>query len=593
MVQCPVKGCNCSTFLAGFDPNICTICNHPHKMRGPVQPQYMTTVQTAPPTRPQSMVIPSYNNTPQSNPNTGPIVQQPLNSRRAPVRQDSQGSNPPPQNPLNRRFSTTIEPAKTAYSSPQITTPPTRPQTNPEIPPPRPSVPAPREIPDLPNVPVPRSTPINPPSTNTISNTNPIPNVPNPPMQRTLSGTGIKPPVDGSQSITKGIASKLTGLFGGPKKEQPIVISGPTDFKRTAGAQLTNDGEVQEVHPEIIKLLNTLDLALKKQGKRGLTKREADAIIKGGVFQIASDGKLQISQQGRTLLAAIANPTANPPSELDQPKTQPPRKPTPASSGSSNEITSERSSPTPAPSKESVAKLAAQLSNKQPSPQNAPKAAPRGSPSGRGTARPRPATPGTPTMEMKRLQAEVKTLRQVLENETAARKSVELQLTSEKASFDQRNESLSLRLEELSSQLKDQEAIIQQYELRVQTQTQTIQNYSAKHQEFSALHQRYEEQAQRRESEMKVLLEELHKERSARIQLEQNNSTLNSQFGVLKDELSRAELDRDAISNELSQTRSRNELQIQKISQFTESQLQQLKTRIQQEELSNAAAQQK
>merc|ERR1711943_172762 len=53
--------------------------------------------------------------------------------------------------------------------------------------------------------------------------------------------------------------------------------------------------ELNVKDPQVIRFFNSLDQALKKSRKRGLTKREAEKFLKGGLLTFDSEGKLKVN----------------------------------------------------------------------------------------------------------------------------------------------------------------------------------------------------------------------------------------------------------------------------------------------------------
>ena len=299
--------------------------------------------------------------------------------------------------------------------------------------------------------------------------------------------------------------------------------------------------ELNVKDPQVIRFFNSLDQALKKSRKRGLTKREAEKFLKGGLLTFDSEGKLKVN------LGVLNGSQTSVPTPMNESKA--PIQPLKRTSVSSHPLQSKQ----PVPTKQN---------------------------------------PLPPPSQGGRHKAEIMALREALEKEKAARKEAEFRNeNSDKGLFDRRNQALQMRIKDLESRVNERESHIKDLEKKLQLQENTLKTAQVRNEDVEVYKSKIDENLNKKKLKLNQLREEVQKERADRVEYENQVNNLQIQLKEIQAQLERKNRDKLNTDDNIKKEKENFEKQIKQIQQFSEKQIQELKQRLEKEEILRMDAQ--
>ena len=309
-------------------------------------------------------------------------------------------------------------------------------------------------------------------------------------------------------------------------RQQTLPILPPRPAKAAAPTRPLEDGRIKPDDPRLPPFFHEFDLYFKQaRNGRGLTKRESNRLLESGVLRI-KNGQIEIDTEA---LMAMNRPSSSPTAQA----------------------------PPPVGSATSRPRLKVPGASVRP-------AAP--------IATPQRVLGGMPNSQ--RLQAENKALRSALEQEKAARKAAEFRNESS-SHFERRTEALQNRVNELDNRIAENNATRAELESKCRFLEDSILDLEARSKDTSA----------GKDRQLTQIQEKYNYEHQLRTDSETQLTRLYSELGESRSQCETLLLEKDALEDSIRTQQESFREKISQIEQYSQSQLKDLKKKLESEEL--------
>lgn len=375
--------------------------------------------------------------------------------------------------------------------------------------------------------------------------------LPKPPLNRNQSIGGINRPPQVNNSSVPPPRPSVPAPSTIPTMNQPKTSQTPRETSPTAKLTLSD--------PQVIKFFNSLDQALKKTRKRGLTKKEAEKLLQSGLLMI-TNGQLKVNTSVLQASTGQQNPQIQ--SSQSRVPVQPLRVPSSSSINTDN-------------SKQQQQQQQRRLSTHSTTP---PK---RSAPS----SSVRSPSPGGVTQ---RQQAEIKQLRIALEKERTARKSIEFELEKQKNAAppsSKKNQTLENRIKELENRIRERDNFVHQIEKQNKEYKDQIHDFESKENIINEFSRKFQEKIKARETEILQLKEDLSTSKTCIFEIEQKFEEKKRQLKESKQNLERMERENQNLLIIQKEENEKYKKRLEDYKNFSEKQIQHLTKRLEESEL--------